>query len=131
MKQTFPSTVVAYKSDILECSPPNITEICMQTLTNTASVAHLPTETKRDVSISLGAANLYFLPALALALLLLLPFTALYGWASVQEGLRVFFDGLSFLAVFLLGIIIHETLHGISLMIAGKISPQNIRYGVK
>ncbi|MFY8001520.1 MAG: DUF3267 domain-containing protein [Candidatus Kapaibacteriota bacterium] len=103
----------------------------MQTLTNTASVAHFPTETKRDVSISLGAANLYFLPALVLALLLLLPFTALYGWSSVKEGLRTFFDGFSFVVVFLLGIVIHEALHGITWMLAGKISPQNIRYGVK
>ncbi|MFK0731997.1 MAG: metalloprotease family protein, partial [Gloeotrichia echinulata HAB0833] len=103
----------------------------MQTIMNTASETFSATAPKRDVSISLGTANLYFLPAFAVALLLLLPFIALYSWSVVQEGFRTFFDGFLFLLVFILGIIIHEALHGITWMLAGKISPQNITYGIK
>ena len=87
---------------------------------------------KRDLSISFGAANVYMLVILIpMMALLIFPFTALWGLDNFFEGLYRFADWSSFLPVILIGVPMHELIHGLTWVWLGKISFGELHFGVR
>ena len=86
---------------------------------------------ENDYSIPLGRANfvglLLFIP---LSALILLPYVAVWGWAETGSTFTLFYEyPLSFPLLVLLGILLHELIHGLTWMIAGKIPRNAIKFG--
>ena len=86
---------------------------------------------KRDLSISMAAANIY-------AILFVLPPTIMLGWwyvvlwggTAFDAGMDWLFGNfLLFLAIFLIGIVVHELIHGITWALAGRIPLSQIKFG--
>ncbi|MBP1654599.1 MAG: hypothetical protein H6Q28_1155 [Bacteroidetes bacterium] len=84
----------------------------------------------REVVMSFGRINLLAIPVgLAVVLLSLLPFTFLWGFARLGEGMAGFFALTSFLPAVIVGIVVHEVLHGITWALAGHRPLSSIRFG--
>ena len=94
---------------------------------------NLPDDGKRDLSISMARANVIgvglFIPAAAL---LTLPYLALWGsnrflaaWLVVGDNLLVA------LGVVVVGVVVHELIHGLSWQVFGKKPRSAIKYGFK
>ncbi len=83
---------------------------------------------KQDYSVSMAKANVMILPAF---LGLFLGMAGIYRliWGTFSSG--GFFDGWQFWVVFIVGIIVHEGIHGFTWMIAGNIPVNQIKYGVQ
>ncbi|GAB4578025.1 MAG: hypothetical protein Fur0022_07570 [Anaerolineales bacterium] len=86
---------------------------------------------KQDLSISMGKAGLY-------SLILSLPIAFLQGWAFAArwgwEAFRVGFDALygnlfQFLAIFIVGVVVHEVIHGLAWAYFGKKPLSAIKFG--
>jgi hypothetical protein len=87
---------------------------------------------KRDLSVSLSAANVYILVVLIPTLVLLvIPYTAMWGLDSFFDGLYRFAAWGSFLPVILIGVPIHELIHGLTWVWVGKISFGELQFGVR
>jgi hypothetical protein len=87
---------------------------------------------KTDLSISMERATVYsLLFALPIGFLLGWLYTLRWGFEKLRFGFDIFFGGLfDFLLVFILGIIVHELIHGITWMIAGNKPFSAIKFGV-
>src|SRR5215211_6018594 len=84
------------------------------------------TATKRDLAISMARANVIaLLISLPAALLQFAMFLGLHG----TEGLRPTWSSLLLVIVVLLGIVIHELIHGLSWVIFGRKSFSAIKFG--
>jgi hypothetical protein len=85
------------------------------------------TENKR--TFKMGKANLmalvYGIPLIGI---LILPCYLLYGFESTNQ-IRDFFKFSTFIPAIVIGIIIHEAIHGISWAIAAKIPITEIKFG--
>ena len=93
--------------------------------------ADYPEDAKRDLSISMVQANVYgialFIPT---GLVLTLPYVARWGWAAFGNAWYLLIDhSLLALGVFVVGIVIHELIHGVSWTIFGKKPRGVITYG--
>ena len=79
---------------------------------------HQPDAAKRDLSISMGKANLYGIGLMIPAgLLLALPYVALWGWAALGNAWNttLALDNVPVaLGVFAVGIVLHELIHGLT-----------------
>ena len=86
---------------------------------------------KTDLSISMNQASLYsILFAIPIIILFGWLFVARWGFQSFMLGFDSFFTNLlSFFLYFILGIAVHELIHGITWMIAGKKPLNAIKYG--
>ena len=80
-------------------------------------------------TIKMGKANLlallYGIPMIAI---LILPYYLLYGAESTNE-LRAFFKFSIFIPSIIIGIIVHEAIHGLTWAIAAKIPISEIKFG--
>jgi hypothetical protein len=87
--------------------------------------------TKTDLSISMAKANIYsLLFALPLAGLISYLFITRWGGTRFSEGLNIYFGNLAlFFLTFILGIVVHELIHGFTWMVAGKKSIHTIKFG--
>ncbi len=90
-----------------------------------------PEDAKRDLSISMGKANLYGIVLMAPGgVLLALPYVAIWGreaFGNAWETMRDHF--LLALAVFAVGMVLHELIHGLSWTVFGKQPRSAIKYG--
>lgn len=87
---------------------------------------------RRDLSVDLLTANVYgTLAGLLPALILSVAFLLRWGWRGLFQGLdQLFSSGWWFLVLLLGGIVVHEALHGLTWMIAGRKSRDVIKFGV-
>ncbi len=92
-----------------------------------------PEDAKRDLSISMGKANLYGIALMAPGVLLLaLPYVAIWGWEAFGNAWETMRDHvLLALAVFAVGIVLHELIHGLSWTVFGEQPRSAIKYGFK
>jgi hypothetical protein len=86
---------------------------------------------KTDLSISMNKATLYsFVFALPIAFLFGWLYSLRWGFAELMLGFDVFFSNLFlFFFSFILGIIVHELIHGFTWMIAAKKPLNAIKFG--
>jgi len=82
---------------------------------------------KKDCSMSMLKANLVLIPFMGVA------YTSMLGviylvWGTVDSN--GFFDSSWFRAFFIGGVVVHEAIHGITWMIAGKVPSKEIKYGI-
>jgi hypothetical protein len=83
-------------------------------------------ENKRDLSISMARANMIVLfTSIPVALLQFLFFAIQHG----MEKLSITWSSGTLLIVLLLGVVVHELIHGISWMVFGKKSFSAIKFG--
>lgn len=77
---------------------------------------------RTDLSTSIAAANLYsFVTAGPPAVLLAVLFGLVHGWERFWAGMDAFFNLLSFLLFFVVGIVVHEAIHGLAWkLLSGK-----------
>lgn len=87
--------------------------------------------TRRDLSVSMAKANLYALLATAPPVVLtIICFRLRWGFQELGRGAAALFDNLLiFLVVLVVGIMVHELLHGLSWALAGRTSLRAIRFG--
>ncbi len=85
----------------------------------------------KDLSVSLGKANLY---SLALTLPLLAVLFGVYLVLSPREGQAnahlTVASGVVFLVSLLLGIVVHEVIHGVAWALLGRLPLKRIRFGL-
>lgn len=86
---------------------------------------------KTDLSVSMAKANIYsLLFAIPLAGLMSLLFIARWSGQSFADGFEAYLGNLPiFFLTFVLGIIIHELIHGFAWMLAGKKPFSAIKFG--
>ena len=86
---------------------------------------------KTDLSVSMEKAGLYSLSfAIPIALVLAGAFILRWGFDQFRNGFDSLFGGfLYFLAIFFLGIVLHELIHGITWMYLGKKPLSAIKFG--
>lgn len=95
-----------------------------------ASSSLVPQHDRLDLSLSLSKANLISVPlAVISVLLVLVPFSLVWGVDYFAYGLRTFFEPLFFVPAGIFGIVLHEILHGAGWIWFGKVSPDAIRFG--
>lgn len=89
------------------------------------------TPTKTDLSISMDKANVQsLLFALPIVGLLILSYSLRWGSAQFWLGFNALFENfLVFIAVFFLGVIVHELIHGFSWMLFGRKPFDAIKFG--
>lgn len=88
---------------------------------------------RRDLSVSMAEANIYALVAtLPPAALIIAGYSLLWGAESLGRGaLALFGNVLLFLVILLVGIVVHELIHGLAWAIAGRKPLRAIRFGVQ
>lgn len=87
---------------------------------------------KKDLSVSMVEANLYaFIAVLPLILPLCVLYIYLWGWRSIFKIYDwSFLPLIGFLAAIIIGIVVHEIIHGLCWQFFGKKHPNAIRYGI-
>src|SRR5262249_3528403 len=83
----------------------------------------------QDRSCSMWTANLLFAPLALPAVVLALVFVALHGWESLCGGLMHILQPWIFLPVFVIGLVVHEFLHGATWAWCGGRSLRDIEFG--
>jgi len=82
--------------------------------------------------MSISAASLFTLGfVLPFMLLFVFLYSVVWGIENFFEGLERFFDWVSFLPAILIGVLVHEGIHGLTWLWLGKIPKENIKFGVK
>ena len=86
---------------------------------------------KTDHSISMAKANFYSLPIVILSILILIvPYLLIWGTISLYKGFIYTYLNLKVLIpVLLSGALLHETLHGLSFLVFGKLNIKQIKIG--
>lgn len=87
------------------------------------------TENKKTISV-LNASILGLILGALLVALLALPFCMLYGLKSIEQIIQ-FFKFQIFVPSLVIGILIHEAIHGITWYIAGRTNFKDIQFGFK
>jgi hypothetical protein len=83
-----------------------------------------------DVSISLGKANLLAIPFAILGVIVVLgPYLLVWGSAELSASFNRFSRLPVFIPSFLIGVVLHELLHGVGWMVFGRQPARNIRFG--
>jgi hypothetical protein len=88
---------------------------------------------KIDKSISFVRANiLSTLLLIPIFLILVIPYTLLWGDDRLRAGIQATVQNIWIsLVIFVLGIVVHEWLHGITWKLAGRLPKNAITYGIK
>jgi hypothetical protein len=93
---------------------------------------HSTEQDKNDLSISMGMANLYSLAfIIPLAIIELGLYYLIWGHGSMDLAVQAVARHFRwYVLFFLIGIIIHEAIHGVTWMVAGRKSLKTIRFGI-
>ena len=84
----------------------------------------------REVVMSFGRINLLAIPVgIAICLAVAIPFALAWGFGQLGEGLAKFFTLTSLLPAVVIGIVVHEVLHGVTWALAGRRPLSSIRFG--
>jgi len=84
----------------------------------------------RDVVMSFSRINLLAIPvAIAVIIVALIPYVLAWGLDRLWDGMAQFFALGSLLPAALLGIVLHEMLHGVTWALAGRRPFSSIRFG--
>ena len=84
----------------------------------------------REVVMSFGRINLLAIPVgIALCLAVAIPFALAWGFGQLGAGLAKFFTLTSLLPAVIIGIVVHEVLHGVTWAMAGRRPLSSIRFG--
>jgi hypothetical protein len=86
------------------------------------------TETKRDLSVSVERASII---VLFLSIPVVILQFAIFLWLHGTQGLKPDWGVVPLLLAVLLGIVIHELLHGVSWMLFGRKSLSAIKFGIQ
>jgi len=62
---------------------------------------------------------------------LIIPYIVIWEWENFYSGLNRFMEWSSLIPVLLIGIPVHELIHGLSWIIFGKVSHKDIRFGIR
>lgn len=91
-----------------------------------------PSGSETDLSVDLGPASLWgILMGLGVTAPFVLLFAAMWGRPALAAGNTLIFDPIwRFFAYFLLGIILHEAIHGLTWTIAGRVPWKSMKFGV-
>lgn len=106
-------------------------------MTTLAPVPHPDTDAvlpdAEDRSASMGAANVYALLLMGpVCAALAAAFVGLHGGEALWDGAgRVFGSPLTFAAVFLAGVVVHEAIHGVAWKLASGKPWRALRFGVQ
>jgi hypothetical protein len=84
---------------------------------------------REDRSISMGQANLYAVVLTLPLLLLVAPFGLIWGGGRLLEGIEQFTRLVPFLLTLVIGIVVHEALHGLAWAWFGRKPWSAIRFG--
>jgi hypothetical protein len=85
---------------------------------------------KKDLSVSMLAANFYSIPLVIVAsLIILVPFFAVWGFTPFKRGFNNFDNLYFFIPAMLIGILFHEFIHALSWKYFGNISWEKIKIG--
>ena len=89
------------------------------------------TPTRRDLSVSMSEANLYALVATAPPVMLtVIGYGLLWGFSELGRGAATLFNSFFvFIVVLILGVVVHELLHGLTWALAGGNRWRTIRFG--
>jgi len=89
-------------------------------------------KTKKDLSVSMVAANLYsILFAVPAAVVLVVVYLALWDTGGLFYARFLIFKNFYLvLIILIMGVLLHELLHGLTWMWLGKKSPDSIHYGM-
>jgi len=88
------------------------------------------TSIKKDLSISLAAANLYAIPLIIIPFIIFgIPYYFLWGEENLRMGRINFKTVLIIIIVFIAGAVIHELIHGVFWIKLGKNSWSKIKFG--
>ncbi len=88
---------------------------------------------KVDLTFSFAQANLWSIPVMVgVEALIAVPFALLWGWPALFAGARAAFGNLLiFVAVLGAGIFVHEGLHALGWLLAGRVARRDIAFGLK
>lgn len=85
---------------------------------------------KKDLSVSMLAANFYSIPIIiVLSALILIPFFLVWGFVPFRAGFNDFSKLYIFVPALLLGVLLHEIIHAASWKYFGSIPWKQIRLG--
>jgi len=85
---------------------------------------------KKDLSISLAAANLYAIPLIIIPFIIFgIPYYLIWGEKNLRIGRIGLKEMLIIIAVFISGAVIHELIHGIFWIKSGKKTWDKIKFG--
>ena len=71
------------------------------------------------------------LPFIIASGLLVIPYGFIWGWSSIASGFSEFFELIYFVPTMVLGIIVHEALHGLGWKYAGRLQWKDMAYGMQ
>ena len=88
---------------------------------------------KIDYSIPVGEALIYsFVLAIPLAILLSVFYVIFWGFGQLMNGFNMLFSNLLvFLVIFIIGVILHELIHGVAWAFFGKKPLRAIKFGIQ
>jgi hypothetical protein len=87
---------------------------------------------KSDRSIPIGTASIFsLLVAIPLMAVLVVAYSAIWGVESFFEGIMQFTEWRSFIPAILLGVLVHEGIHGLTWVWLGKVPWKKIKFGMK
>jgi hypothetical protein len=99
-------------------------------MTDKATGTAAPRAGGREVVMSFSKINLLAIPvAIAVILIALIPYVLVWGPDRLWEGIARFFALGSLLPAALVGIVLHEVLHGVTWALAGRRPFSSIRFG--
>lgn len=84
---------------------------------------------KKKYAVNMAQANIYALPFMTSGLMLAVIFGAVWGWASLRDGFNIFMELKYFLPAMILGILVHELVHGLTWQLAARLPFSQIKYG--
>nr|WKN38467.1 DUF3267 domain-containing protein [Tunicatimonas sp. TK19036] len=85
----------------------------------------------KDLSVPMARVQVLVLPFIAASSLLLIPYGLIWGWEGIASGFSQFFELIYFIPTMLLGIIVHEGLHGLGWKYVGKLRWKDMAYGIQ
>jgi hypothetical protein len=87
---------------------------------------------KKDLSISLAAANLYSIPLIIIPFFVFaFPYYLIWGKEDLIRGFNDFTKLITFIIAFVIGIILHELIHGLGWIYFGGQKWDKIQFGFK
>ena len=85
---------------------------------------------KKDLSVSMLAANFYSIPLVIIAsLIILIPFFIIWGFTPFKSGFNNFSNLYLFIPAMFIGILFHEIIHALSWKYFGKMEWEKIKIG--
>ncbi|QQS37844.1 MAG: DUF3267 domain-containing protein [Ignavibacteriales bacterium] len=89
-----------------------------------------PNQNKKDLSVSMLAANLYSIPiVLLVSAFTVTPFLLIWGMKPFRTGFNEFSNLFVFIPAVLIGVVLHEIIHAVSWKYLGRKSWDTIKIG--